>query len=468
MAASYVRYNGNGATTNFTVSFPYLDKSHVKVKVGGVLKIANVDYTFLSATVIQFVTAPPTGTSNVEIRRSTPTTPPWVDFVDGSTLVETNLDGAPLQALYIVEEAYDLFNDALAATSTASLPNPSGGNGKFVQVKVDETGYQLTAVSQLPSPTGQGTNIPRVNVGGTDYELRTPAQVRADVGANDAANLNTGTVNTARLGSGTANSKSFLRGDQFYTLPVMNGTSRLTRASATSLELGIGVIPLKVNGEWTTRRITAAVAINTAGLAANTLYYVYAADSTGNTVLELSATGHTVDADYGVEIKSADATRTLVGMARTNGSTQFVDSVAQRFVASWFNRKLATAVGTSAGGMNTTSTTYAEISSGLRAEFITWAGDIPCAGGGGDVNNGTAGGFVFVGISLDGVATVSDGAGGGQSSGAGTRFFFTALGVFSVTEGYHYTTLVWRVNTGTGTLNGSTPEQPQNRAVLYI
>ena len=39
------------------------------------------------------------------------------------------------------------------------------------------------------------------------------AASRASLGANDASNLTTGTVATARLGSGTASSSTFLRGD---------------------------------------------------------------------------------------------------------------------------------------------------------------------------------------------------------------------------------------------------------------
>lgn len=42
-------------------------------------------------------------------------------------------------------------------------------------------------------------NYPRVNAGATAYELRTPAQVLADVGADNASNLASGTVPNARL-----------------------------------------------------------------------------------------------------------------------------------------------------------------------------------------------------------------------------------------------------------------------------
>ncbi|GAH01809.1 unnamed protein product, partial [marine sediment metagenome] len=51
---SYVNYTGNGELTNFSIPFPYLAKTHVKVFVQGILKTHNVHYTFLTASVIQF------------------------------------------------------------------------------------------------------------------------------------------------------------------------------------------------------------------------------------------------------------------------------------------------------------------------------------------------------------------------------------------------------------------------------
>ena len=71
MAYSYVKYTGDGIEVNYSVPFLYISKTHVTVKVDGVLKTLTADYTWLTDSTIQFVVAPP-DTKVVEIRRVTP------------------------------------------------------------------------------------------------------------------------------------------------------------------------------------------------------------------------------------------------------------------------------------------------------------------------------------------------------------------------------------------------------------
>lgn len=126
--------------------------------------------------------------------------------------------------------------------------------------------------------------------------------------------------------------------------PAAAGTpSRLTFVSSTQIQLGIGVIPLKVAGNWNTRSVSAAVTISNAGLAANTLFYVYAFDNAGVTTLEIVATAHTTDSTFGVEIKSGDATRTYVGVIQTGAGSPGVFVSGQ--VNSWLGPRQAIQVG---------------------------------------------------------------------------------------------------------------------------
>ena len=118
MANSYVSYTGNGVTQTFSVTFPYISKSHVKVYVDNV---ETTSFTWPTSSTVTLNTVPPAGVT-VTIRRSTPSTP-LVDYVDGSSLTESMLDTANLQNLYIVEEIRDTTD---VATVSAIVGSASG------------------------------------------------------------------------------------------------------------------------------------------------------------------------------------------------------------------------------------------------------------------------------------------------------------------------------------------------------
>jgi microcystin-dependent protein len=119
---SKAKYTATGATRTFTVPFQYLDKSHVVVKLNGSLKTSGTDYTFTSASTINFTTAP---TGTVEIYRSTPTDP-LVDFQDASVLTEADLDTSARQPLYLAQESAD--------SAALSLTVPIGETGMVLPV----------------------------------------------------------------------------------------------------------------------------------------------------------------------------------------------------------------------------------------------------------------------------------------------------------------------------------------------
>jgi len=83
------------------------------------------------------------------------------------------------------------------------------------------------------------------------------------------------------------------------------------------------------------------VSLAATGATADTTYFIYVYDNAGTLTLERSTTGHSTHTN-GIEIKSGDATRTLVGMARAITGPAWVDSTSQRFVLSWFNRRQLT------------------------------------------------------------------------------------------------------------------------------
>jgi hypothetical protein len=99
-----------------------------------------------------------------------------------------------------------------------------------------------------------------------------------------------------------------------------------------------GYLPLKIGGNWEAKLIpsTGPTLANT-GLTAATLYYLYAYDNSGTLTLEASTTGHVTDSDTGVEVKSGDVSRTLVGAALMGAGTPGTFQAIGVGTLSWFN-----------------------------------------------------------------------------------------------------------------------------------
>jgi len=169
MAYSYVVYTGNGSTTQYAIPFQYIKKEHVKVFVNFV----DTAYTFLNNTTVQLATAPANGLK-VEVRRITPASTALVDFVDGSTLVASDLDTSNLQHLFLEQELDDTLKQTLSIDSATGL---------------------LTANNQRI--TGVGAPVAANDAATKTY---------VDNFASQTANIAAGAVTTAKLADGAVTS----------------------------------------------------------------------------------------------------------------------------------------------------------------------------------------------------------------------------------------------------------------------
>ncbi len=116
MALSFSQYQGDGSNRLFaTPATGFLSRDHISVTVDGVA----VAFLFIHDGLIQTAAAPAAGTV-VEVRRTTPREQPLTDFVDGSTLTESDLDTATLQTFYLAQEAYDIAGGTLGIQSDGS------------------------------------------------------------------------------------------------------------------------------------------------------------------------------------------------------------------------------------------------------------------------------------------------------------------------------------------------------------
>lgn len=226
-----------------------------------------------------------------------------------------------------------------------------------------------------------------------------------------------------------------------------HGQCRLTYVSATQIKLA----PhngQNLNIAGTVEQIPAAgVTISNSGLSNSTLYYVYAYMNAGTMTLELSATGHSQHTN-GVETKTGDTTRTLVGMIRTNGSGEFADSASIRTVASWFNRRRIYSV-TATLSDQTANTAFEELTGG-SASFLSWAGEGVEIDIVGYVKNSAAGN------NINTTSAAIDGSTSGAQTIATTYAADVDLPAYAraivyPAEGHHLAAAFGKVSAGTGT-----------------
>lgn len=212
-----------------------------------------------------------------------------------------------------------------------------------------------------------------------------------------------------------------------------------TSATVCTLNrVGGGQLPLYFNGQLIYKEIPAAgISFSNSGLSANTLYYAYAYFDGVTIRGEFSTTGH-ADSN-GVETKSDDQTRSLVGMVRTNAASQFLDSPSRRQVATWYNRRQRGLYLQLSGDQAITAVTPTYTSLSCLIQYLTWGADTGvsdlfwCTGRA--VSN-AAGSQAYMRVYLDGSALGSN-ALGFVPGVASTEESFPGMAFAETTEGFH-------------------------------
>ena len=101
-------YTGNGSTTDYSFTFPYLDTTDIKASLATVNTTA---YSLLNATTVRFTSAPGNGVA-VRIYRETGFETPKATFYPGSAIRANDLNDNTLQNLYVNQESNDKVADA--------------------------------------------------------------------------------------------------------------------------------------------------------------------------------------------------------------------------------------------------------------------------------------------------------------------------------------------------------------------
>lgn len=191
--------------TTFIVPFPYLDADDVKVTVDGETTTA----TWNNSSVLSISPAPSVG-AIVYIQRRTTSNELLVDFTDGSTLTEKQLDLMAQQNLYLAQEAFDRTEDSIADNGKFQLDaknrriinvaNPVDGgdavNKRTLQYEyqmvevvagsignVNVVGGDLSSVSLYQMDLGSVADAPTVSTEGATSAIRAVAEIKQSVQA---------------------------------------------------------------------------------------------------------------------------------------------------------------------------------------------------------------------------------------------------------------------------------------------
>lgn len=395
-------YIGDGTTVSFSLPYLCYEASHVKVYLNGVLQTGGYTVSGVGSpagVTVTFTTAPAVGVS-ILLYREVPYTQSTTYAVAGAFPAKTTEKDLDLLCMQNQQQA-EVFGRALKIplTSTAKnidIPDPNDPttHGKFLRIQDATTIDVATPLNtNFADPTlikgdllvRGSSSIVRLPAGPDNYTLvadsaaqtglsyvpsaRSTLTTKGDLLGRDANGL-------VRVPAG-ANGRVLIADSSQssgvkYVDPPLIGTARFDFVSPTQVQLGRGVIPLRVGGTWQTRAITTPLVASNAGLAGDTGYYVYAYDTNGATALEFSTEGYVEESTTGVMVKATAADRTLVGLLLTVGSSQFFS----RYVLSWYQRKRVVYFSPSYINVQLSSTTPIELDVSKRLYFLCWANDL--------------------------------------------------------------------------------------------
>lgn len=239
MAYSRSPYTGNGAQTQYAVTFPFLDRTHVSVTINGV---ATTAFTWISDSLIQFNVAPANGAAIV-ILRSSSRAARMQSYTDGQALTEESMDNDALQLFYVAQEAFDAISaagpgggDLVSALNLSDVSNAAAARANLgVVAKSGDTltGF-LTAHADPTSPLHVATKayVDAAVGGGVDAVLKS-----ANLG--DLANRQAA-LDTLTAAAGATANQVLTRdasGNAVWATPVTGGAGEvntMTSAGGTS------------------------------------------------------------------------------------------------------------------------------------------------------------------------------------------------------------------------------------------
>ena len=228
MAVTQNSYTGNGTTTNYSFTFPYLKQSEIKASLDATVTTA---FSIPNATTVQFNTAPANGVK-IKIYRETDSDSLAATFYAGSAIKSEDLNDNFTQNLYATQEVTERYLSNLGGTMTGDL-----ALGEDVVVKFEgatDNDYETTLT--VVDPTADRT-ITLPNITGTIVTTGDTGTVATGMIANDAINgtkIADDSVDSEHIAADSLDSEHYAPGSVDTTAL---GTDSVTTVKITDLNV---------------------------------------------------------------------------------------------------------------------------------------------------------------------------------------------------------------------------------------
>jgi hypothetical protein len=198
MANSFVRYTGDGNTTQFSITFDYIETAHVACTVDGV----STTFTLSSGGTVATLSSAPALGASVEFRRTTSQTARLTDYQAGSVLKESDLDTDSQQAFFMGQEAIDNAADAIQVSSTnfqwdaqnkriTNVADPTSAQDVATKNYLENTWLSATDKTALTNINNNIANINAVNSNETNINAVNSNSTNINTVANNIGSVNT-------------------------------------------------------------------------------------------------------------------------------------------------------------------------------------------------------------------------------------------------------------------------------------
>ena len=191
--SSIINYVADGSTSTFQIPFNFIDRAHVVVTVDG----TTITPTFINDTQLS-ISPTPTSGLKITVKRQTPTGA-LVDFTDGSTLFEADLDLAHKQNRFIAEESSDRADSAID-TLNANITN--------INTVASNTAAINTVSGSITNVNSVATNMAEVLLADTNAATATTKASEASASAttSEASKV----ISVTKAGEASASAASAL------------------------------------------------------------------------------------------------------------------------------------------------------------------------------------------------------------------------------------------------------------------